>query len=211
MNESHNNVSRTQGSLQQLISAAQSGDEQAQNALMQRCRSYLHLIARTQLQSWLQRKVDASDLVQETMLDAHQGFAKFRGKTEGEWLAWLKQILTHNMADFVRQYRAGTKRDINKERPILSPVRSTQFPLQISQDDPSPSENIIAIEQQIRIAEAIAQLPEDYQQVIQLRNLDALPFAEIAVLMQRTRPAVQMLWLRALRKLKDQLDLDTAG
>ena len=80
------------------------------NGLFEACRNYVGLLARTQVESWLRAKVDASDLVQQTLLEAYRDFGRFQGTTEAEWLAWLRRMLAHNAADFVRQYRGTKKR-----------------------------------------------------------------------------------------------------
>ena len=97
-----------------LLSLAKSGDAQAHEELFEYCRNYVNVIARSNVETWMRAKVDASDLVQQTLLEAHRGFQEFQGATEGEWLGWLKQILAHNTHDFIRKYRAG-KRDVKKE------------------------------------------------------------------------------------------------
>src|SRR5262249_40793654 len=66
------------------------------------CRNYLGIVARAQVESWLRAKMDASDLIQQTLLEAYRDFSHFRGTTEAEWLAWLRRILAHNAANFVR-------------------------------------------------------------------------------------------------------------
>ena len=78
-----------------------------------------------QVETWLRAKVDASDLVQETMLEAFRDFERFGGASEQEWLAWLKRILAHNVADFVRRYRGTAKRQARREVRIRSPQDST--------------------------------------------------------------------------------------
>src|SRR6476660_9202364 len=88
--------------LTSLVARARGGDDEARNALFEKCRAYVNVVARAQVGSWLQAKVDHSDLVQQTLLDAHQGLTEFRGTTDGEWLAWLRRIVNHNAADFVR-------------------------------------------------------------------------------------------------------------
>ena len=89
----------------ELIEQARQGDAQCRNRLFGLCRSYLGFVAQSPVESWLGVKVDASDLVQKTMLEAFRDFPHFEGRTEQEWLAWLKRILAHNTADFVRRYR----------------------------------------------------------------------------------------------------------
>ena len=86
----------SQSRFEELIHRARSGDRSAENELMQKCRSYVTLIARAQIEGWMRTKFDASDLVQQTLLEAHQGIEKFKGETEAEWLGWLRGILNHN-------------------------------------------------------------------------------------------------------------------
>ena len=81
-----------------LIEGARRGDAGCRDRLFELCRSYLGFVARSQVETWLRRKVDASDLVQETMLEAYRDFDRFDGRTEQEWLAWLRKILSHNAA-----------------------------------------------------------------------------------------------------------------
>ena len=195
------------GVLVDLLNRARGGDESAREQLFEKCRAYIGFVARAQVESWLQAKVDASDLVQQTMLEAHRGFAQFRGTTEGEWLAWLRQILTHNTADYVRRYRGTAKRQTRREVPLHRPIGDGSRYYSRDPSDPgeSPSQLIIRREDEIQLADAVSHLAEDYQEVIMLRNLQRLPFDEVARRMGRTRPAVQMLWLRALRKLEETL------
>src|SRR6478672_8877122 len=100
-----------------LLAKARAGDVAARDELFARCRSYINLVARTQVESWMRTKVDASDLVQQTMLEAYRGFPQFDGGTEGEWLAWLRKILSHNTHDFIRRMRTE-KRGGAKEIPL---------------------------------------------------------------------------------------------
>jgi RNA polymerase sigma-70 factor, ECF subfamily len=98
-----------------LIERARQGDAECRDRLFGLCRSYLGFVARSQVETWLRRKVDASDLVQETMLEACRDLERFEGHTEKEWLAWLRKILAHNAADFVRRYRGTEKRAAGRE------------------------------------------------------------------------------------------------
>ena len=86
----------------ELLDRAREGDSGCREELFGLCRSYLGFVARAQVESWLRVKVDASDVVQQTMMEAHRDFDRFSGKSEQEWLGWLRKILAHNVADFVR-------------------------------------------------------------------------------------------------------------
>tara|TARA_R110002072_G_scaffold302100_1_gene483932 strand:+ start:114316 stop:114864 length:549 start_codon:yes stop_codon:yes gene_type:complete len=180
------------------------------NDLFESCRAYVGFLARSHVESWIQAKVDSSDLIQQTLMEAHQGFPDFSGQTEGEWIAWLKQILKHNATDFVRRFGAA-KRRATLEVAISTGNDSTYFRAapELSSGGESPSQVMVRREQEIEISEALATLPEAYQEVIVLRNLQRLPFDEIAERMGRSRPATQMLWMRALKKLQAQLHVET--
>jgi RNA polymerase sigma-70 factor (ECF subfamily) len=192
--------------LNDLIRRARDGDEAARNDLFERCRNYVAILASTQVESWLQAKVDASDLVQQTMLDMHRGLAQYRGDSQGQWLAWLRAILAHNAAEFVRQYRGTAKRQPRREAPRVRPALGAS---EVVWDpvDPgeSPSQAALHREDDLRLADGLARLPADYRRVIQLRHLERLPFDEVAQRMERSRPAVQMLWMRAIRRLQQEL------
>jgi RNA polymerase sigma-70 factor, ECF subfamily len=190
----------------ELLSKAQQGDEECRDRLFGLCRNYLGLMARCQVETWLRRKVDASDLVQQTMLEAHCDFPRFRGQSQEEFRAWLRKILDHNAADFVRAYRGTAKRQAGREVPIRNPADSTMpgvpEPAAVSI---TPSQECVRLDDELRLTAALTQLPADYREVIVLRNLQRLPFDEVAQRMERSRPAVQMLWMRAIKKLQAEM------
>lgn len=192
-----------------LIEGARRGDAECRERLFALCRSYLGFIARSQIETSLRRKVDASDLVQETMLEAYRDFERFDGHTEQEWLAWLRRILNHNAADFVRRYRGTAKRAAAREVPFRDPNDSlSPGAPEPAADGPTPSQEFLLIDAELRVTAALSSLSEDYQEVIMLRNLQRLPFNEVAERMGRTRPAVQMLWMRAIKKLQEAMEED---
>lgn len=194
----------TQSPLVELLARARAGNSEARDELFDKCRNYVAVVARGQVESWLRQKVDASDLIQQTLLEAHRGFDRFRGQSEGEWLAWLKQILKNNAADFVRHYHGTAKRQARREVPlhVQSSDRSDYIREPSDGGAETPSQIVIQHEDEIRLADAIAQLSADHQEVILLRNIQRLPFDEVAERMGRTRPATQMLWMRAVKKLQ---------
>ncbi len=196
----------------ELLAAARAGNIDQREQLFQMCQRYLNIIARSHVESLLRAKVDASDIVQQTMLEAHRDFGRFSGETGGEWLAWLRKILTRNAADFVRRYRVAAKRNTAREVSLDqrasddSERRITAEPAAV---DPSPSQQVIRRDEEIQLAEALTQLSPDHREVIMLRNLQRLPFDEVAARMNRSRPAAQMLWGRAIQRLQQILALDS--
>lgn len=198
--------------LRDCLSKARAGDPMARDRLFAACRSYLGLLARTNVEPWMRAKVDASDLVQQTLLDAHRDFERFQGKTDQEWLAWLRQILNHNAFDAVRHYGAAGKRAARREVPLGGNAGdSTGAHFEPPSPDDSPSQMAMHHESELLLAEALDQLPEDYREVIILRNIQRLPFEEVATQLGRSRPATQMLWMRAIQKLKTLLSAVHSG
>src|SRR5260370_8695286 len=122
----------------ELLRQARAGDDAARERLFAVCRNYVSIAARVEMASWLKAKVDASDLVQQTLLEAHRGLANFRGTTEGEWLGWLKRILTHNAADFVRRYHGVEKRCAAREVSLAAGEDSERPAPPLSARGPSP-------------------------------------------------------------------------
>src|SRR5688500_10382529 len=106
--------------LDELVRRARQGDAAGREQLFAACRDYLGGVAHNQVESWLRAKVDSSDLVQQTLFEAHRDFERFQGGTGGEMLAWLRRILTHNALDLVRQYHGTAKRQARREVSLRS-------------------------------------------------------------------------------------------
>lgn len=190
------------------IEEARAGGAEARERLLEGYRNYLRLMARAVLTRRLQGKVDASDVVQETLLRAHERFGQFRGATEAEVVAWLRQILVRNVADLVRRYARGGGRDIARERPIEEELERSSGALAglIPGSLATPSQAAQRRELAVLFADALAELEPDHREVILLRNLDDLDWGEIAERMGRSPAAVRMLWARALPRLKPLLE-----
>ena len=99
-----------------LLALARAGEGAALGQLLEQHRGYLALLARLQIGRRLQGKVDASDLVQETFLEAHRNFGLFRGSNETAFVGWLRQILATNLAQSCRHYFGTQRRDVRLER-----------------------------------------------------------------------------------------------
>jgi RNA polymerase sigma-70 factor, ECF subfamily len=169
-------------------------------------RDYLHLLARLQLSSRLSTKLDASDIVQQTLLQAHAGQALFRGATEAEWLAWLRAILANALAAAARRYTT-MGRDFGRERSLEAELDQSSCRLErlLTSDHSSPSDGASLAEELLRLACSLARLPEDQRSVVELHHLEGLPVAEVAARMGRTPTAVVGLLYRGLKKLRELL------
>jgi RNA polymerase sigma-70 factor (ECF subfamily) len=183
-----------------LLDAARQGNAEALGELLEAYRNYLRLLARLEVGRRLQAKIDASDLVQETFLQAHRAFPEFRGASETEVLQWLRRILASRLSKTIRHFCGTQRRDLQLERELGRSSRALQRVLAISQT--SPSQGVVRREEAVLLANAVERLPDDYRDVIVLRNLRGLRFNEVAQQMGRSRDSVQKLWARALDKLR---------
>jgi RNA polymerase sigma-70 factor (ECF subfamily) len=189
----------------QWLDAARAGSAEALGQALEACRGYLLMIARRELDPGLQAKGGASDLVQETFLEAQRDFGRFQGNSQGQFLAWLRQLLLNNLANFARLYRETDKREIGREVGLETDSSSGAKGGGLAGALPSPSGEAITHEQSEAVQLALARLPEDYRQVVLLRYREERTFEEIGRLMGRTANAVRKLWLRAVERLKEEL------
>lgn len=197
-----------------LLPAFRAGDRSAGDALLRRYEPWLKLLARVQLESRFRAKFDPSDVVQQAMLEAVRALPQFRGGTEAEFTAWLRQILTHALAHEIRRYAGTAKRHLAREVPIDQDPSRTSEPWGdvLAATGTSPSQSVVKREQSVLLAEVLQRLPADFREVIILRHLERLPHDEVARRMGRSPGAVRMLWVRALARLRKELQsVDLGG
>jgi RNA polymerase sigma-70 factor, ECF subfamily len=190
-----------------LLQMAQSGDRAAFEMLLVVARKLLSRLARTQISRQLQGKADASDLVQEALLEVHRHFGQFRGTTEAEFGAWLRSILAGLVANHVRHFMGTQQRDVRLEQPIATGAAksSSVFNRQLASTIGTPSQEAVRHEGSVQLVNALESLPEHYRQVITLRHVEGLPFSEVARQMGRSVDSVEKLWVRALNRLRELL------
>jgi RNA polymerase sigma-70 factor (ECF subfamily) len=190
----------------QWLPAARSGSPEALGSALEACRAYLTLVADRELEPMLRAKGGASDLVQETFLEAHRDFGQFQGDSEGELLAWLRRLLLNNLANFRRRYAATDKRAADREVAMGAAGSSSNWAEALAGDISSPSRQAMQAERDEGLERALSRLPPNYRQVVEFRYRDALPFEEIAERMARSADAVRKLWCRAIERLQEELE-----
>src|SRR5438094_585424 len=170
-------------------------------------RGYLRALAQIELGRRLQSKIDPSDIVQQSLLEAHQDLAALKGKTEAELVAWLRTILTRNLLNTARDFRAQ-KRDIRRERSLAQQVEDSSVRLEkfLASNQTSPSQRVIRGEQAERLATALAGLPEDQRDAVILKHFHEWSLAQIAEQLDRSTLAVGGLLKRGLKKLREMMD-----
>jgi len=153
----------------------------------------------------LRAKGGASDLVQDTFLEAQRRFGQFDGESTSQLRCWLRSLLLHKAAKLGRRYHCTQKRRLSRELPLGGDGLACVHPSQVAASGPTPSVQIMFEEQQRRLLEAINRLPEDYRAVMSLRYQEALAFDEIGRQLGRSADAARMLWVRAVDRLKQEM------
>jgi RNA polymerase sigma-70 factor, ECF subfamily len=190
-----------------LLRLARTGSGAALGELLEWYRNYLTLLARLQIGRRLRSKIDPADLVQETFLEAHRHFARFQGNTEAELVGWLRGILATNLAHLLRRYLGTQRRDVRLERQLALDLDQSSRVLDqaLPASQSSPSQQAVRREQAVLLADALQCLPDDYREVIVLRQLEGLSFPEVAQRMDRSLDSVKKLWIRGLDRLRRAL------
>jgi RNA polymerase sigma-70 factor (ECF subfamily) len=169
-------------------------------------RDYLLLLARSRLDPRLRGRLDPSDVVQQTLLEAHRDAAQFRGGTDAERAAWLRQVLARNLANAVRDHTRD-RRGVARERSLSAALNESSARLEafLAAEQSSPSQHVARGEQLRQMASALAALPEAQRTAVELRHLHGWPLADIARHLDRTPAAVAGLLHRGLEQLRTLL------
>jgi RNA polymerase sigma-70 factor (ECF subfamily) len=194
----------SQAELVRLIRRAQSGEREALDSLFRRYQNYIGLLAQQQVGRHLRGEVSPSDVVQETLLRAGKYLHQFRGSSDLELMSWLRRNLASTMARLVR-FHSAQRRDYRLQRQLDAELDASSIALAgaLQGAESTPSQQAIAREEAIALADAIAGLKSDYRQAIILRHLEGLSFAEVAQRMGRSVDSVKKLWLRGLAEVRD--------
>jgi RNA polymerase sigma-70 factor, ECF subfamily len=173
---------------------------------LERFRPYLRLLARMHADPALRGKLDPSDVVQQTLLHAYRGLDGFRGRSDGELAAWLRQILARNLAHAVRDL-ARARRDVGRECSLEAALDDSAARLDafLAADQSSPSQRAQRNEEALRLAEALEHLPEAQREALVLQHWHAWSVKEIAAQTGRTPAAVAGLIKRGLKQLRAHL------
>jgi len=188
-----------------LVGRAKAGDSDAHSQLARQVQSYLNVMADRKMPPVLRDHQNVSDIVQQTMIQMINGIGNFRGESTREFYGWLTQILQNESNKATRDL-TRQKRDIRKTQ-SLEGERFSYRNQGVVDRSPSPRSEMIANERINLFHQAMERLSEHDAQVIRLRSLEEKPFKEIATEMDRSVEAVSKLWIRAMAKLQNEIDL----
>jgi RNA polymerase sigma-70 factor (ECF subfamily) len=175
-----------------------------------RYRAYLRFLAGLQLDPAMQAKVDPSDVVQDALLKAHQAIEQYRGKTEEEFTAWLRSILSRSLADAVRKL-LRRREDLDQSLEDSLHRSSARLEELLAVDSPSPGTRLDRNEQLLRLVDSLEALPEDQRAAVEKKYFDGRSLPQIAAEMGRSRASVMGLLHRALKTLRRTLRQTESG
>jgi RNA polymerase sigma-70 factor (ECF subfamily) len=190
-----------------LLEQARCGDEAALGRLLELYRNYLRLVARSLIGQRLRVRLDSSDVVQDTFVKAAREFRQFLGSTEPELTAWLRQILVRTLANQAKHHQRKS-RNYQRQESLEAMLDRSSAAVHAALAAPTetPSSHAVRREKAVLLADALEKLSDTYREVFILRNLEHIPFDQIAARMGRSSGAVRMLWTRAIDKLSELLE-----
>jgi RNA polymerase sigma-70 factor, ECF subfamily len=197
--------------MEELIRRARQGERAALEALLERVRPRLRELADRRLDRRLGARLDASDVVQDTLMDVARALSDFRGSTEEELVAWLRQVLSNNVRDAHRRHGRAAQRAVGRQQALdAENSRGQAVGDFLSSGEPTPSQGASATEQQARLIAAMQGLPEEHREVVRLRYFERLQLAELAARLGCNTMAAAKRLERAVKALRRRMGEDAA-
>jgi RNA polymerase sigma-70 factor (ECF subfamily) len=189
-----------------LLEQARQSDREALGRLLEAHRATLHRLAKRQLDGRIAVRMDASDIVQLTFLEAHRSFRQFAGQNVRQLAAWLEVILEHNVAGAIRDHALLQKRKVQMERSLDdSHTGMASLKQELDAGLSSPSQKVIQGEQEHHLMQALSVLPDDQREAVRLRHLESWALADIARHLGRSPAATAGLIKRGMQALRRKL------
>jgi RNA polymerase sigma-70 factor, ECF subfamily len=196
-------------STQELLEQARQGDAQAVDALLARHREPVRRMIDLRLDPAIVQRLDASDVVQEVLLEASRRLQEYLRKPAMPFHLWLRHIAKDHLIDAHRRHHQAQKRGVNREQPLNRPGWADRSSLELAgqllDHERTPASEAIQQELQRRLHEALAQLDDGDREVILMRHFEQLGNQEVAAALELTEAAASMRYLRAVRRLRDLL------
>ncbi len=194
---------------QQLLDQAKAGDAAAVEELLQTHRERVRRMIDLRLDPAIGKRLDASDVVQEVMLEASRRLANYVNKPDMPFHLWLRHIARDHIIDAHRRHRQAQKRGVDREQPIvpagLADHSSVELAARFIDQELTPASAAIRQEMERRLHQAIAQLDDDNREIILMRHFEQLSNQDVAADLGLTEAAASMRYLRAVRRLRDLL------
>ncbi len=202
----------------ELLEGVRRGDENAANRLLDRHRDALRQLVAMRLDRKIQGRVDASDIVQDVMIEANRRLEKYLENPVMPFHLWLRHMAKDRLIDAHRRHRGSAKRSVDREQAMVAfggmDHSTMELAAQLADGEMTPAAAATMQELQKRFEAAISELPELDQEIILMRHFEQLSNQEAAQVLQLSEPASSMRYLRAMRRLRELLaetdaDIDT--
>jgi RNA polymerase sigma-70 factor (ECF subfamily) len=192
-----------------LLARARNGEAAAVERLLTDQREPLRRMIGARLDPALAARVDASDVVQDVLLEAHRRLNDYLRNPVMPFHLWLRHIAKDHVIDAHRRHRQAQRRSMDREQPIVPGVLAghSSFELagQLLDQEPTPATAAVRHELQARLQDAVAALDDDDREVILMRHAEQLSNQEVAALLGLSEAAASMRYLRAVRRLRATL------
>ncbi|MCE9532034.1 MAG: sigma-70 family RNA polymerase sigma factor [Planctomycetes bacterium] len=192
-----------------MLDAVRAGDSTAVERLLGEFREPLRRVVGIRLDPVLARRVDASDIVQDVLLEANQRLIEYLRSPTMPFHLWLRHLAQDRIIDSHRRHRLAQRRSIDREQPLNRPAwadeSSLQLAAQLVDTEKTPASAAIHQELQRRLEASLAELAEDDRDIILMRHHEQLSNQDVAAALNLTEAAASMRYLRALRKLRSIL------
>jgi len=189
-----------------LLDGARNGEPGAVDRLLGEFRDPLRQVIGLRLDPTVARRVDASDIVQDVLVEANQRLVEYLKKPDMPFHLWLRHLAQDRIIDTHRRHRLAQRRSVDREQPIARPAwadeSSASFVAQLVDTERTPASEAIRIELQRRLNAAIDQLSDDDREIVLMRHHEGLSNQEVARALDLTEAAASMRYLRALRRLR---------
>ncbi len=195
---------------EELLTGARAGDDQAVDRLLDRHRDSLRKMIGMRLDHKLSRRIDVSDIVQEVLIEANRRLNDYLKNPVMPFHLWIRQIAKDRIIDAHRRHRVSGKRSVDREQPMQAAATLDQSTIdlaaQLQDHELTPAAAATQRELAVHIQAAIELLDDRDREIILMRHYEQLSNQEIASALELTEPAASMRYLRALKRLRSQLD-----
>lgn len=196
-----------------LLKQAGDGAPRAVDALLERHRLALRSMVQARLDQRLARRVDASDIVQEVLIEANRRLTDYLREPKLPFQQWLRQMAHDQIIDMHRRHRVAARRSLDREQPLQIPGLGEQSSMnlaaQIADHELTPAANAVRQELHRRFLQALEQMAEDDRELLIMRHVEQLTNSEVADILGLSQPAAGMRYLRALRRVRELLGEST--
>jgi RNA polymerase sigma-70 factor (ECF subfamily) len=200
---------------EELLDRARLGEDAAVERLLQRHRDALRRIVELRLDPALRRRLDASDIVQDVLIEANRRLPDYLEKPAMPFRLWLRQMAKDRMIDAHRRHRVAARRSLDREQPAVAPAARDQSTLdllgQLADRELTPAAEATWQELKRRFEAAVAELDDQDREIVMMRHFEQLSNSEVALALDLTPPAASMRYLRAMRRLRSLLDGDESS